>query len=49
MARTPESQEAYEARARAITECRNRGLLTPENCLTDMGRKLMAEWEGRRG
>lgn len=48
-ARTPESQEAYTARARAITECRDRGVLTPENLLTDMGRRLLSEWEGRRG
>ncbi len=37
-AKTPEGQDAYSARALAIRECRERGLLTAENLLTDAGR-----------
>lgn len=40
-ANTPEGQEAYEARARVITACREHGLLTAENLLTERGREAI--------
>lgn len=39
--RTPEGQEAYARRAAAIQACRDRGLLTTENLLTETGRKAV--------
>lgn len=36
-ANTSEGQEAYAVRAKAITACREAGLLTPENLLTKAG------------
>lgn len=41
-ARTPEGQDAYQERARAISACRAKGLLTEENQLTDDGHKALA-------
>lgn len=46
-ARTSEGQEAYEARARAITACRDSGLLTAENLLTAEGRQVLKSQEAR--
>lgn len=48
-ARTPEGQEAYEARARLITACRDHGLLTGENLLTDLGRDAIKSMGARLG
>ena len=48
-ARTPEGQEAYEARARVITACREHGLLTAENLLTDAGREALKSMVVRLG
>lgn len=44
-----EGAEAYGVRARLITQCRERGLLTPENFLTEAGREALSAWEGRGG
>lgn len=46
--RSAESQDAYEARARVITACRQYGLLTAENLLTDDGRRAVKVM-GERG
>jgi hypothetical protein len=48
-ARTPEGQEAYEARARIITACREHGLLTVENLLTERGRQALKSMAARHG
>lgn len=45
-ARTPEGQEAYVARAMAITACRDAGLLTPENLLTEAGKAAVLTLRG---
>lgn len=47
--RTREGQEAYEARARIITECRRHGLLTAENLLTASGREALKIMAARHG
>lgn len=39
---TPESSVAYSARRTVIETCRQCGLTTPENTLTDLGRKALA-------
>lgn len=48
-ARTPEGQEAYAARARVITACREHGLLTDTNLLTDDGRNAIKSMAVRLG
>jgi|GEM_PF-3462611 len=48
-ARTAEGQEAYEARARVITACREHGLLTGENLLTELGRDALKSMVARHG
>ena len=40
-ANTYEGQDAYRRRAEVITECRDHGLMTAENLLTDKGRKVL--------
>lgn len=46
---TDEGVEAYSVRSRLITQCRERGLLTPENHLTAAGRSALTAWERRFG
>lgn len=48
-ARTPEGQEAYQARARVITACREHGLLTDANILTEGGRAALKSMAARHG
>lgn len=48
-AKSGEAQDAYEARARAVTECRRHGLLTPENLLTPLGREALKAMGKRLG
>lgn len=48
-ARTPEGQEAYAARARIITACREHGLLTGENLLTERGRDALKSMAALHG
>lgn len=49
VARSPEGQAAYLARARAITACRELDLLTPENLLTPAAQALLQALEAFRG
>lgn len=48
-ANTPEGQDAYQARARVITACREHGLLTGENLLTERGREAVKSMAARLG
>ncbi len=48
-ARTPEGQAAYADRAHAITACRERGLVTDENLLTETGRAAVRMLEAAFG
>lgn len=49
VANSGEGADAYGVRARIITKCRERGLLTPENLLTEAGRAAVAAMEARLG
>lgn len=48
-ANTSEGQEAYQARARVITACREHRLLTGENLLTELGREALKSMAARHG
>lgn len=48
-ARSPEGEQAYLDRARAITALRNIGVIDDDGALTEAGRMLGDAWSGRHG